>query len=94
MCNNSLTNWRCGCVHFSDWTLCDKAAREECEFATSQLVFVEADMCAGCREEFLALPSAQRFQKLLWYNEQAVRWNRVIQDDSESAMADQEVGMW
>ena len=85
MCNNILASWRCGCVRFSDWTLCETAAREGCEFATSQLLLVEANMCTGCREEFLALPSAQRFQKLLWYNGQTVQWNRMIQDESARA---------
>lgn len=85
MCNNTLTTWRCGCVRFSDWTLCEKAAREECEFATSQVIMVEANMCTECREAFLAQPSAQRSQQLLRYNEQACEWNRMVQDESARA---------
>lgn len=87
MCNNAITNWRCGCVRSSDWTFCEQAARERCEFAASELVKVEPNMCTGCREAFLALPAAQRYQKLLWYNEQACQWNRMVHD--ESIRADQ-----
>lgn len=82
MCNHTFTSWRCGCIRFSDWTLCENANREECEFATTELVMVEAGMCTGCREAFLALPSAQRLLQLQRYNEQACEWNQRVQDEN------------
>lgn len=41
---------------------------------------VEANMCAACREAFLALEPAERVRRVMVFNGEARGWNRAVGD--------------